>query len=180
MQFRRLGLVLVTLLVVMSVLAGCVSGAAMTWPDREVPVDLDTALAAQDMAMAGAMMGSATLTESEFSSFITYLLKQNAGAYVPVDEVKVWFEPGNQIYIEAVPSAGVPLAGPIMASGTIGVENQNVVVGLDQAAVGPISAAGPILGVVEAAINRALADPSLGVAVNVNTDTGTVTLGLGM
>lgn len=178
MQFRRLGLVLVTLLVVMSVLAGCVSGAEVTFPDREVKVDLDTALAAQDAAIAGAMTGSATLSESDFSSFITYLLKQNAGQYVPVDQVKVWFEPENKIFVEIDPSAGVPLAGPIKASGTIGVENQNVVVGLDQAAVGPISASGPLLGVVAAAINRALADPSLGVAVDVSTDSGNVTLGL--
>jgi len=180
MQFRRLGLVLVTLLVVVSVLAGCVSGAEMTWPDREVAVDLDTALAAQDLAMGAMMTGSVAWTEAEFSSFVTYMLKQNAGAYLPVEEVKVWFEPDNQIFVEVLPAAGLPLAGPIMASGMIGVENQNVVVDLDQAAVGPVSVVGPLLDVVNGAINRALGDPSLGVAVDVSTDTGMINLGLAM
>ncbi len=178
MQFRKLGLVLVTLLVVMASLAGCVSGADVAWPDREITTDLDTALMAQDMGVAGLMVGSVNWSEAEFSSFLTYLLRQNAGSLVPVDEVKVWFEPGNEIYIEAVPGAGLPLAGPVRLSGMIGVENNLVQVDLSNAAVGDISVAGAFLDVVEGAINRALGDPSLGVAVDVTTDEGAITVGM--
>jgi hypothetical protein len=181
MQFRRLGLVLVTLLVVLASLAGCVSGGAENWPDREISTDLDTALAAQDMGMAGLMAGNVSWSEAEFSSFLTYLLRQNAGGMVPVDEVKVWFEPDNQVFIEVTPGAGVPLAGPVRLAGTIGVENNMVMVDLNAAAVGSVvSVAGPLLDVVEGAINRALNDPSLGVAVDVSTDEGMINLSLGM
>ncbi|MGL4648443.1 MAG: hypothetical protein ACRC1H_03470 [Caldilineaceae bacterium] len=180
MQFRRLGLVLVALLIVMASLAGCVAGSAVAVPDRELTVDLDTALMAQDMGMAGLMGGTVTWTESEFSSFLTYLVAQNAGASVPLDGIKVWFEPGNMVVIEATPSAGVPLAGPVRLSGMIGVEDNMVMVDVAEASVGDIAVTGPLLDVVSGAVNRALADPSLGVAVDVATDTGEITLSLGM
>ena len=180
MQFRRLGLVVVALLIVMASLAGCVAGSAVAVPDREIAVDLDTALMAQDMGMAGLMMGSASWTEAEFSSFVTYLLKQNAGSTVPVDAVKFWFEPDNAVVIEVTPSAGVPLAGPVRLSGMIGVMDNMVQVDVNEASVGDIAVSGPLLDVVSGAINRALGDPSLGVAVDVATDSGSITLGLGM
>ena len=110
MQFRRLGLVLVALLIVLASLAGCVAASDMAWPDREITTDVDTALAAQDMGMAGLMMGSVTWTEAEFSSFLTYLTKQNTGGALPLDEIKVWFEAGNQVFIELTPTAGGMIA----------------------------------------------------------------------
>lgn len=178
MQFRRFGLVVMAMILVVASLAGCVAGAPADWPDREVTVDLDTALAAQDMALAGAMMGSATLSESEFSSLLTYLAKQNLGGALPVDQIVTYFAPDNQVYIELVPGAGAPVPGPIQLSGTIGVESNVVSVDLDNAAIGGVSVAGPVLDVVSAAVNRALNDPSLGVAVAVETGDGTITLGL--
>lgn len=180
MQFRRLGLVLVALLIVMASLAGCVAGSEVAVPDREIAVDLDTALVAQDMGMAGVMTGNVTWTEAEFSSFLTYLIQQNGAGAVPVDTVKVWFEPGNNVVIEATPSAGVPLAGPVRLAGMIGVENNMVQVDVAEASVGNIAVAGPLLQVVSDAVNRALGDPSLGVAVDVATDTGAITLSLAM
>lgn len=178
MQFRRLGMVLVALIVVAASLAGCMTGGIANWPDREITTDLDTALAAQDMAMAGAMMGSATLSEAEFSSLLTYLMKQNVGSSVPVEEVKTWFEPDNAVFIELVPSAGAPLAGTVRLSGTLSVVDTAVQVDLGEAAIGDIAVNPALLDVVAAAINRALNDPSLGIAVSVSTDTGSVTLGM--
>ncbi len=180
MQFRRLGLVVVALLIVLSSLAGCVAADTAAWPDREVTTDIDTALAAQDMAMAGAMMGSATLSEAEFSSLVTYLAKQNAGGALPVDEVKFWFEPDNMVFIEATPSAGSMLAAPVRAAGMLKVVDNMVQLDVTDAAVGGAAVYGPLLDVINGAVNRALGDPSLGVAVDVATDTGTITVGLGM
>lgn len=178
MQFRRLGLVLVALLIVMASLAGCVAGSEVAVPDRAIEVDLDTALAAQEMGMGALIMGSATFTEAEFSSLVTYLLQQNAGAYLPLESVKFWFEPDNAVVIEAVPGSGVPLAGAVRLAGSIGVTDNMIQVDVDQASVGSVAVAGPLLDVVSGALNRALGDPSLGVAVKVTTDTGTISVGL--
>jgi hypothetical protein len=166
------------MILVVASLAGCVAEAPADWPDREVTVDLDTALAAQDMAIAGAMLGTATLNESEFSSLVTYLAKQNLGGVLPVDQIKTFFAPDNKIYIELVPGEGAPLAGPVQLAGTVGVADNVVAVDLDSAAVAGVSVAGPVLDVVTSAINRALNDPSLGVAVDVETGEGTISLGL--
>jgi hypothetical protein len=48
------------------------------------------------------------------------------------------------------------------------------------ASIAGVSVYGPLLDVISGAINRALGDPSLGVAVDAATDEGTVTIGLGM
>lgn len=178
MQFRRLGLVVMAMIMVVASLAGCVAAAPADWPDRDVAVDLDTALAAQDMAIAGAMLGTATLNESEFSSLLTYLAKQNLGGLLPVDQITTYFAPENKIYIELDPGEGAPLAGPVLLAGTVGVDDNVVSVDVDSAAIAGISVAGPVLDVVTAAVNRALNDPSLGVAVSVETGDGTISLGL--
>lgn len=179
MQFRRLGLVLVALLIVLSSLAGCVAAGDMSWPDREITTDVDTALAAQDLGMAGLMTGSVNWTEGEFSSFLTYLTKQNTGGALPLDEIKVWFEPDNQVFIEATPTAGGMLTAPVRVAGKLAVVDNLVQVNVSEAAVGGVAVMGPLLDVVNGAINRALGDPSLGVAVNVATDSGSITVGLG-
>jgi hypothetical protein len=179
MQFRRLGLVMVALLIVMASLAGCVAGSAVQVPERAIEPSLDTALMAQDMGMAGLMAGTVTWTEEEFSSFLTYLLQQNAGGMLPVESVKTWFEAGNMIVIEATPGEGLPLAGPIRLAGMVDVADNMVMVDVSEASIGDIAVTGPLLDVVSGAINRALGDPSLGVAVDVATDTGTITLSMG-
>lgn len=180
MQFRRLGLVLVALLIVLSSLAGCVAAGDMAWPDREITTDVDTAMAAQEMGMAGLMTGSVTWTEAEFSSFVTYLTKQNTGGALPIDQIKFWFEPDNKVFIELTPTAGGMLTAPVRVAGTLKVVDKMVQVDVSEAAVGGAAVMGPLLQVVNGAVNRALGDPSLGVAVNVTTDTGSITIGLGM
>jgi hypothetical protein len=54
-----------------------------------------------------------------------------------------------------------------------------VVVDLQQAGAGNMSVSGAVLDPISAQINAALADPSMGVAVDVTTDTGTISVGLG-
>lgn len=177
MHVRKLGLVL--MVVLMLALAGC-SASQMAWPDREVSVDLDTALAAQDMGMAAMLTGSVTWTESDFSSFLTYLMRQNTGANFPVDTVQTWFEADNQIFIRVTLKDDVlkgfntlDLAGKIM------VQDKAVQVAISEAAAGGVAVGGPILDMIGAQINKALSDPSMGVLVDVATDSGSITLSLG-
>jgi hypothetical protein len=55
-----------------------------------------------------------------------------------------------------------------------------ITVDLSEAAIGGIGTTGPLLNVISGAINRALGDASLGVAVDVSTDSGMINIGLAM
>ncbi len=92
----------------------------------------------------------------------------------------VWFEPNNQIIIRVALKDGViPAGNSLDLAGTVAVENNHVVVDLQQAGAGNVSISGAALAPISAQINAALADPSLGVAVDVSTDTGSISVGLG-
>jgi len=175
---RRNWVVSIIGLLLVTSLAAC-TAAPVAVPDREVAVDVETALAAQNKAM-GLMSGDVNWTEAEFSSLLSVLLQQNSGDANPVEAVKVWFEPDNQVFIQVALKEGViPNVSTLDLAGTVGVEDNHVVVDLSQVGAGNMSISGAALAPISAQINAALADPSLGVAANVATDEGSVTVGLG-
>jgi hypothetical protein len=155
------------------------TAAPVVVPDREIDVNVDTALAAQGK-LGNLMMGSVEWSEAEFSSLLSVLLEQNSGENSPVDGVHVWFEPNNAVVVRVALKEGVlPFGNSLDLAGTISVENNQVVVDLLQAGAGNVSVSGAILAPISAQINAALADPSMGVAVDVSTDTGMIMVGLG-
>lgn len=179
MQFRKFWAVLVVAALLMSVLGGCAVGSQMAWPDRELAIDLDTALMAQDTGMAALMMGKVDWTESEFSSFLTYLLRQNTGEMFPVDTIQTWFEPDNKVYIRINLKDGVMLGGnSIDLVGAISVQDNHLSIALDEAGANGVSAGGLLLQPISDQINAVLAGPQFGVAVDVTTDTGMLSVGL--
>src|SRR4051794_12294727 len=101
---RNWGVSIVALLLVAS-LAAC-TATAVAMPSRDVPVNVDTALAAQSK-LGNLMMGNVQWTESEFSSLLSVLLQQNSGENNPVTGVTVWFEPSNQIFVRVNLKEGV-------------------------------------------------------------------------
>jgi hypothetical protein len=160
-------------------LAAC-TAAPVAVPDREIAIDVNTAMEAQNKAMGLVMAGSVDWTEAEFSSLLSVLLEQNGGVNNPVEDIMVWFEPNNQIIIRVALKEGViPSGNTLDLAGTVSVENNHVVVDLQQAGAGNMSISGASLAPISAQINSALADPSMGVAVDVSTDTGTISVGLG-
>jgi len=168
---------IIGLLLVASV-AAC-TAAPVAVPDRDIQVDVDTALAAQNKAM-GLMSGNVDWTESEFSSLLSVLLQQNGGENSPVEGVKVWFEPDNQVYVQVDLKNGViPNVDTLDLAGTVSITDNHVSVDLSAAGAGNMSITGAALAPISAQINAALADPSLGVAANVSTDTGSISVGLG-
>jgi len=168
---------IIALLVVLSV-AAC-TAAPVQVPNRDVKVDVDTALAAQNKA-AGLMSGKVDWTESEFSSLVSVLLQQNGGTNNPVNGVKVWFEPNNQVFAEVDLKEGViPNVTKLDLAGTVSVKDNHVMVDLNAAGTDNMSVTGASLAPINQQLNTALADPSLGVAANVSTDTGTISVGLG-
>jgi hypothetical protein len=175
---RRNWVSIIALLLVAS-LAAC-TAAPVAVPEREIMVDVNTALEAQNKAAGLVMSGNVDWSEAEFSSLLSVLLEQNGGANNPVNDVKVWFEPNNQIVISVGLKDGVlPSGNTLDLAGTVSVENNHVVVDLQQAGAGNMSVSGAVLDPISAQINAALADPSMGVAVDVTTDTGTISVGLG-
>jgi len=177
---RNLVLVAVSLFLIAS-LAAC--GQPVAVPDRDIEISVDTALAAQDMLMSGMMMGGAELTESDFSSLLTVLLDQNSGDANPVDAIKVWFEPGNEVIAQIQLVDGVLPAtfggNSLDLAGKLDVEGGQLKLMLDGASAGGLGVNAAFLGPVSDQINAALA--GLGsVPVNVETSEGSVNLGLGM
>jgi hypothetical protein len=162
-------------------LAACTAPVAV--PDREIEIDSNTAYEAQQMLMADMMMGSAEMTESEFSSLLTVLLEQNSGDANPVAAVKVWFEPDNQVFAQVQLVEGVlpeTFGGNTLdLAGTIGVDAGQVTLDLTGASAGGFGVSGAMLAPIANEINAALA--GLGaVPVNVETAEGTVSVGMGM
>ena len=179
MQFRKFWAVLVVGVLLMATLGGCAMGSQMAWPDRELTVDLDTALMAQDAGMAALMMGKVEWTESEFSSFLTYLLQQNTGENFPVDTIQAWFEPDNKVFLRVNLKEGVLLGGNTLdLAGSIGVQDQHLMVALDEVGANGYSAGGLLLQPIADQINAVLSGPQFGVAVDVATDTGMLSVGL--
>ena len=156
----------------LAMLAGCSAGGA-TMPDGDVEISMDAAMAAQEKAMQGLMTGAVVLSDSELSSLATELIKQNLGEGGMVSGLTVQTEPG-MMYISAdTPFGAAELVGNVM------VEDNIVKVDLEQAAAMGMNVSGPLLGVVEGAINRALNSPELGVAVSVEAGDGELSVGLG-
>lgn len=169
--------VMFVFVLMVGLLAGCVA-APVTLPDHEVEVSMDAAMAAQQKGMEGLATGSVTWTEAELSSFLTALLQQYGGGAVPVTGVTVWLDDGSMALKASLAEGTVPGINSIELVGDVMVEDGRVKVDLSQAGAGPISVQGPVLGLVEGMINRALDDPSLGVAVGVEIGDEEMTIAL--
>jgi hypothetical protein len=178
MQFRKFWTILAVVMLVMTALTGCAAGSQSAWPDREVTIDLDTALAAQEIGMGGLATGSVEWTESEFSSFLTFLLRQNVGENFPIDNITTYFEPDNRIFIRVNLMDGVMLGGDtIDLVGSVGVEDMHLMVDIEEAGANGVSIAGDFLQPISDQINGALAG-QMGVAVDVATEEGMIMVGM--
>ncbi|MEZ4659874.1 MAG: hypothetical protein R2911_20155 [Caldilineaceae bacterium] len=174
---KNLLVVVFTLMLAVS-LSGCMMGGAMM-PDREVEISMDAAMAGQNKAIQGALTGSATLTESEFSSLLSMLLQQNASAEVPVESIQAMFDPGK-MYIVANLSQAVGGIDKVGMAGNVSVSDHIVSVELDEAFAGPFVVSGGLASLIADRINAALNDPRLGTIVGIEFGDGTVTLSMGM
>jgi hypothetical protein len=173
---RRIWVVALVALLLMSSLAGCAMGDVAA-PDREVPISIDAALEGQ-AGLPALLAGNVTLTESQLSSFLTELLKANTGANQPVESITVWLSPENQIHARIALKDGVLLGGNnIDLAGTLGITDGKVAVILTDAGANGMMVSGPLMGMVSQYINSALG--GFGVAADVTTDEGSVTISAG-
>jgi hypothetical protein len=129
--------------------------------EHEVEISIDEALAGQDAVMAGVMAGSVSLSESQASSLLTELLKQNQINKVEIADISAAMDGDvNTITVNlASPVGGIDslgVAGTIMSSGGV------MSVDLDQAWAGGMGVDPALLDMVGAQINASLAGMPMG------------------
>jgi hypothetical protein len=174
---RRIWVVALIAVLLMSSLAGCAMGDVAA-PARSVPISVDAALEGQNAGLMGLMTGSVTWSEAQLSSFLTELLRQNTGPNQPVDAITVWLEPGNLVHARIALKDGVLLGGRnIDVMGRIMVQNGQLMVDLTDAGANGMMVSGPLMGLVNSYINGALA--GFGLAADVKTDEGSITISMG-
>lgn len=174
---RRIWVVALIAVLLMSSLAGCAMGDVAA-PARSVPISVDAALEGQNAGLMGLMSGSVTWSESQLSSFLTELLRQNTGPNQPVDAITVWLEPGNLVHARITLKDGVLLGGRnIDVMGRIMVQNGQLMVDLTDAGANGMMVSGPLMGLVSSYINSALA--GFGLAADVTTEEGSITISMG-
>ena len=177
---RNVWLVWAVVVVFALSLSACAASGGITMPEREVPISIDSALEAQDLAMAGLMMGSVDWTEAQFSSLLTELMKANSGENLPVETITAWFEP-DQLYLQAQVKEGVLPAAfgtTLQLAGNLDVQDGVLVVDIEEAAAGPYTVTGAALAPINAQINGALANQPIGLPLDVMLDSGKLSLSM--
>lgn len=178
-MLRKLGLGVATLLLA-GAMTACTAGQGVAVPDREVMIDAQTALDAQNLAMGGLMMGSVTLDESQFSSLLTGLLQANSGENLPVEDISAWFE-ADAIYLQVNLKEGVlPAAfgNSLAVAGTVDASDGRLVLDLTQASAGTYKVEGAALAPITAQINNALSGYNFGMPIQVETAQGSLTVSM--
>jgi hypothetical protein len=161
-------------------LAACSVGQGVAVPDREVPIDIDTALEAQNKAANALMAGEVTWTESEFSSLLTELLKANSGENNPVEAITAWFEPdGLYLQVELVDGVLPPAFGNTLAvDGDVTVQDGVLQLTLDEASAGSYTVGASTLAPIAAQINGILASQMGGVPLSIQMEEGSLTVSM--
>lgn len=160
MTIRRNLLVIGVLALFMALLSACSVGEP-SMAGHDVDISIDEALAGQDALMSGAMTGSVSLSESQASSFLTELLKQNHLDKVEVADISAAMDGDvNTITVNlANPVGGIDSLG---VAGTIESSGGVVSVDISNAWAGGMGVDPALLGMVSAQINASLAGMPMG------------------
>lgn len=177
-KFRSAVLMAISLVIVVA-LAGC-TAAAVEVPSRPIKISQESGYDAQNSALSGMLTGNIELTEEQFSSLLSELLKTNSGPNFPISEIQAWFEPNDEIILRAVLKPNVLLSGDTLdLKGTVGVMDNHVTLNLQQAGMGSLSVGEPLMSMISQQINSVLAGPQFSVAASVKTDTGKLMVQIG-
>jgi predicted small lipoprotein YifL len=176
-MFTRKNLfVMVVALLLMGSLAACMAGG-IAMPDREVTISSEAAMDGLTAISAGMGTGQAELTESQFSSLVTMLLKQNPNPQLPIESVTALFDP-DKMYMNIKLSQNMGGIDSLTVSGNIIVKDHMVMVDLAEAAAGPLMADEGLVNLIGERLTAALNDPALGTIVDVSIGEGTIALAM--
>jgi hypothetical protein len=172
-------LTLVVLSVVLLVLSAC--AAPPQPPDRDIEISTEAAMMAQNALLGALATGSVTLSESEFSSYVTKALEANSGPNQPIDSVMIWVEP-DALHFRVALKDGVSMAGlgsTVDLVGNLMVSDGHLMVDLQSAGAGGMAVGGALLAPVNAQINAVLAQNiMLPASVSVAQDSGSISLSM--
>lgn len=160
MANRKSILIIGVMALFVAVLSACAPGTP-SMAEHEVDISIDEALAGQDAVIAGMASGSVSLTESQASSLLTELLKQNQINKVEIAGISSAMDGDvNTITVDlASPIAGVDSLG---VAGTLSSADGVVSVELAQAWAGNMGVDPGLLGLISAQINASLAGMPMG------------------
>ena len=180
MLHRKTWAVSMVVVVLAAILSGCMAATETTAASCDVNISVDEALAAQDAGMAGMLTGNVEWTNDQASSFLTVLLQQNVGPNFPVQSIALCFQPDGKILARVDLGEGVLLGGNTLeAVGSIGVEDQHLVINLEEALANGMAVDPSMLAPLNDQINATLADPSLGTILDIETGDGTLNISAG-
>ena len=97
-----------------------------------------------------------------------------------MESISAWFEPGV-IYLRVDVKDGVlpaAVGDKLAVAGTVSAADGKLMLDLSEASAGTYKVEGSALAPINAQINSALANPNLGVPVQVETAEGTLTLSM--
>lgn len=165
----------VTLLLAIA-LTGCTMGGS-AMPNRAVNISMDEAQAGQNAALAGALLGQATLTESQASSLLTELLKANTnGGVITIDSVETLFE-GDQVFITLKLADAIGGVDSIGIGGAVMMDGSTLMVDLSEASAGGVVIGSDVMGAISGRVNDALDDLAFP-GVDIAPQSGSITVGL--
>lgn len=142
-------------------LSACSVGSP-TLADHEVDISMDDAIAGQNAVITGAATGDIVLSESEASSLITELLRQNGLDSVEIADIS------STVDADGVNTLTVDLASPVAGVDTLGVSGSLVsddgvlTVDLEQAWAGNLGVDSALLDLISAQVNASLAGMPMG------------------
>ncbi|MFN8464344.1 MAG: tetratricopeptide repeat protein [Caldilineaceae bacterium] len=142
-------------------------------PERAIALSPDVTTISLDIVQAALHRKNITLSESEFSSFATYMaqaLARNMNL-VPVQSIESWFEAPNQVYLRLTLSP----SSVIDVSGSLSIHDSHLHVDITEAAWGDFRVSPDLLNALSEQANALLGDARLSVIFDVRIDRGSIT-----
>ncbi|MBX3053453.1 MAG: hypothetical protein KF753_18400 [Caldilineaceae bacterium] len=156
---KRLSLLFIALLVF--VMAGCSalgfgSKSGVSTPERTVAVSAESATEAQRLIAEARTSNQLRLTEAQFTSLLAEQLAAG-GADSPVENLTVWFEPGEVVMRGQMKEGVLPVSGELILSGELAANDGELEIAVKEAKMAGVKVPGPLIGTLNATLNAALA-----------------------
>lgn len=129
-------------------------------PERQVAASAEAAAEADRVLVDSAGSGTIRMTEAQFTSFLARQLAEE-GAESPIDDLTVWFEPGELILAGTPSDANLPVDGKLIMRGKLSADDGQVHFSIEEASAGGIRLPSAVIGILNDQIESALSVSAL-------------------